>query len=47
MRQIGFNRLRIGGCSKKQLGSTKAGNFLSSTVNIKLSRKKLHYGTGQ
>ena len=27
MMHSGFNRLRIGGCSKKQLASTKAGNF--------------------
>jgi len=43
----GFNRLRIGGCSKIQLGSTKAGNFLTSTVIIKFSSKTLHYGIGQ
>jgi len=42
-----LNRLRIGGCSKKQLGSTKAGNFLTSTVNIMFSKKTLHYGIGQ
>jgi len=40
----GFRRLMLGGCSKKQLGSTKAGNFLTSTVNIKFSRKALHNG---
>jgi len=43
----GLNRLRIGGCSKKQLGSTKAGNFLTSTGNIWFLRKALHYGIGQ
>jgi hypothetical protein len=47
MRQSGFKRLRIGGCSKKQLGSTKAGNFLTSRVTIKFSKKTLHYGIGQ
>jgi hypothetical protein len=47
MRQSEFNRLRIGGCSKKQLGSTKAGNFFTSTVTIKFSKKTLHYGIGQ
>jgi hypothetical protein len=35
MMHSGLKRLRIGGCSKKQLGSTKAENFLTSTINIK------------
>jgi len=47
MMHSGLNRLRIGGCNKKQLSSTKAGNFLTSRVNMKFSKKTLHYGIGQ
>jgi len=43
----GLNRLGIVACSKKELVSIKAGNFLTSIVNIKFSKKTLHYGIGQ
>jgi hypothetical protein len=47
MMHSGFKRLRIAGRNKKQLGSTKADNFLTSTITINISKKTLHYGIVQ